>query len=95
MLWGCVVMGLWGCVVMGLCGYGAVRCVLCAACAPRRRPTAVRSRQDSRQWTRTVIRNIAAAGKFSSDRTIAQYAREIWGTEPTRHRIPAPDEPRH
>eukprot|EP00076_Gallus_gallus_P038356 XP_025003894.1 glycogen phosphorylase, muscle form-like [Gallus gallus] len=51
--------------------------------------------KDSRQWTRTVIRNIAAAGKFSSDRTIAQYAREIWGTEPTRHRIPAPDEPRH
>uniref|UniRef100_A0A8C3CK80 Alpha-1,4 glucan phosphorylase n=1 Tax=Cairina moschata TaxID=8855 RepID=A0A8C3CK80_CAIMO len=51
--------------------------------------------QNPREWTRTVIRNVAAAGKFSSDRTIAQYAREIWGAEPTRHRIPAPDEPRH
>lgn len=50
--------------------------------------------QNSREWTRMVIRNVAASGKFSSDRTIAQYAREIWGAEPTRHRIPAPDEPR-
>ncbi|KAF1587453.1 UNVERIFIED_CONTAM: Glycogen phosphorylase, muscle form, partial [Eudyptes pachyrhynchus] len=49
---------------------------------------------NAREWTRMVIRNVAAAGKFSSDRTIAQYAREIWGAEPTRHRIPAPDEPR-
>ena len=39
-----------------------------------------------------VIRNIATSGKFSSDRTIAQYAREIWGVEPTRQRMPAPDE---
>lgn len=50
--------------------------------------------QNAREWTRMVIRNVAASGKFSSDRTIAQYAREIWGAEPTRHRIPAPDEPR-
>ncbi|OPJ75384.1 hypothetical protein AV530_000480 [Patagioenas fasciata monilis] len=50
--------------------------------------------KNSREWTRMVIRNVAASGKFSSDRTIAQYAREIWGAEPTRHRIPAPDEPR-
>ncbi|NWR95639.1 PYGM protein, partial [Furnarius figulus] len=47
--------------------------------------------KNPREWTRTVIRNIAAAGKFSSDRTIAQYAREIWGCEPSRQRIPAPD----
>ncbi|KAM8982787.1 LOW QUALITY PROTEIN: glycogen phosphorylase, muscle form-like [Ara ararauna] len=50
--------------------------------------------KNPREWTRTVIRNVAAAGKFSSDRTIAQYAREIWGVEPSRERIPAPDEPR-
>ncbi|CAN8177831.1 unnamed protein product [Coccothraustes coccothraustes] len=50
--------------------------------------------KNPREWTRTVIRNVAAAGKFSSDRTIAQYAREIWGCEPSRQRIPAPDDPR-
>jgi starch phosphorylase len=30
------------------------------------------------QWTRRVIFNLAGSGKFSSDRTIAQYAKEIW-----------------
>ncbi len=30
-------------------------------------------------WARKVILNIAASGKFSSDRTIQQYADEIWG----------------
>ena len=45
-----------------------------------------------------VIHNIASAGFFSSDRTISQYAREIWGVEPTpphvrgaeRSRSPSP-----
>ncbi len=40
------------------------------------------------------IENIAASGKFSSDRTIAEYAREIWGVEPTWDKLPAPHEPR-
>ncbi|MGN0891471.1 MAG: glycogen/starch/alpha-glucan phosphorylase [Candidatus Spyradenecus sp.] len=26
--------------------------------------------------------NVASAGKFSSDRTIAEYARDIWHLEP-------------
>ena len=29
--------------------------------------------------TQTVIFNIAGSGKFSSDRTIAEYAQETWG----------------
>uniref|UniRef100_A0A669DH04 Alpha-1,4 glucan phosphorylase n=2 Tax=Oreochromis TaxID=8139 RepID=A0A669DH04_ORENI len=45
-----------------------------------------------KEWTKKVIYNIAGCGKFSSDRTIAQYAREIWGVEPTLEKIPAPDD---
>ena len=34
------------------------------------------------QWARKAILNIAGSGKFSSDRTIAEYARDIWMAEP-------------
>jgi len=34
---------------------------------------------DRRQWTAKAIRNVAGMGWFSSDRTIRQYASEIWG----------------
>jgi starch phosphorylase len=33
-------------------------------------------------WARKVILNVAGSGKFSSDRTIAQYAAEIWNAVP-------------
>jgi starch phosphorylase len=33
-------------------------------------------------WTRKAIANVASAGKFSSDRTIAEYAAGIWGVKP-------------
>uniref|UniRef100_A0A6I8PCP9 Alpha-1,4 glucan phosphorylase n=1 Tax=Ornithorhynchus anatinus TaxID=9258 RepID=A0A6I8PCP9_ORNAN len=36
---------------------------------------------NSKEWTRTVVKNIAASGKFSSDRTIKEYARDIWSTD--------------
>jgi starch phosphorylase len=33
-------------------------------------------------WVRKVIANVAGSGKFSSDRTIAEYAAEIWQVTP-------------
>ncbi|HLF96700.1 MAG TPA: glycogen/starch/alpha-glucan phosphorylase [Methylococcaceae bacterium] len=34
--------------------------------------------QDAEAWTRMSILNSAASGKFSTDRTIAEYNRDIW-----------------
>jgi starch phosphorylase len=33
-------------------------------------------------WARTAILNVAGSGKFSSDRTIKEYASDIWKAEP-------------
>jgi starch phosphorylase len=37
---------------------------------------------DPQQWARKAILNVARSGKFSSDRTIAEYAESIWGAKP-------------
>jgi glycogen phosphorylase len=37
---------------------------------------------DSYEWARKAILNVAGSGKFSSDRTIAEYADEIWNVQP-------------
>ena len=37
---------------------------------------------DPDQWARKAILNVAGSGKFSSDRTIAEYAAEIWHVQP-------------
>jgi len=48
--------------------------------------------EDQNKWLEMSINNIASSGKFSSDRTIAEYAREIWGVEPSWEKLPAPAE---
>jgi len=42
---------------------------------------------DRDDWTRKAILNVAGSGKFSSDRTIAEYATQIWNVKP----CPIPD----
>jgi starch phosphorylase len=37
-------------------------------------------------WARKAILNVARIHKFSSDRTISEYARDIWHLEPDAHR---------
>jgi starch phosphorylase len=37
---------------------------------------------DSDGWTRKAILNVAGSGKFSSDRTISEYAADIWNVKP-------------
>jgi len=36
---------------------------------------------DPAAWNARAIRNVACSGKFSSDRTILEYSREIWNLE--------------
>ena len=34
--------------------------------------------QDQMKWAKMALKNIANCGKFSSDRTIEDYVRDIW-----------------
>jgi starch phosphorylase len=36
---------------------------------------------DEKSWTRSSILNTANMGKFSSDRTVLEYAKDIWKVE--------------
>lgn len=44
--------------------------------------------RDKKRWARMAILNTARVGKFSSDRTIHEYAREVWNLKP----VPVPHE---
>ena len=39
---------------------------------------------DPSAWAQKAILNVAGSGKFSSDRSIAEYAAEIWHVKPSR-----------
>lgn len=49
--------------------------------------------QNPKAWNAMVLKNIAASGKFSSDRTIKEYARDIWNMEPSDLKISLSSEP--
>jgi starch phosphorylase len=41
--------------------------------------------QDQEEWTRRAVLNVARIGKFSSDRTIGEYANNIWKVKSLKH----------
>lgn len=46
--------------------------------------------RDCSEWTRKAILNVARIGRFSSDRTIAEYAEKIWNVTPVHHGTHSP-----
>jgi starch phosphorylase len=42
---------------------------------------------DIESWSRKALLNIARVGVFSSDRTVSEYAREIWRIEPVEVKL--------
>lgn len=50
--------------------------------------------QDQQKWVEMAIMNIATSGKFSSDRTILEYAKDIWNVPASYEKLPEPHEPR-
>ena len=46
-----------------------------------------RAFEDKERWARMCILNVANSGKFSTDRTIAEYAQDIWDIHPCPVRL--------
>jgi len=57
-------------------------CLADFASYSRAREQITRAYLDQPSWARRALLNIARAGRFSSDRTIGEYAREIWNISP-------------
>jgi starch phosphorylase len=52
--------------------------------------TAAATYRDREKWTRMSILNSAGMGKFSSDRTVSEYAKEIWDVKPVKVQMDEP-----
>uniref|UniRef100_A0A0K0FAB3 Alpha-1,4 glucan phosphorylase n=1 Tax=Strongyloides venezuelensis TaxID=75913 RepID=A0A0K0FAB3_STRVS len=50
--------------------------------------------RESDLWARMALYNIASSGKFSTDRTISEYAANIWGIHEGISNLPNPHEPK-
>ena len=48
------------------------------------RKKAIEYYQSQGDWAKSAILNMASSGKFSSDRTIQEYVRDIWKLEPIK-----------
>ena len=47
--------------------------------------------KDEKGWARSAMLNVACAGKFSSDRTIEEYVRDIWKLDKVKVEVPDED----
>ena len=43
--------------------------------------------RNKKEWTKKSLLNIARMGKFSSDRSIMEYAKHIWNVKPVKIEI--------
>ena len=43
---------------------------------------------DQKWWARAALMNVACSGKFSSDRTIEEYVRDIWHLDKVKVELP-------
>jgi Glucan phosphorylase len=48
--------------------------------------------KDTERWSKMAMLNVAKVGKFSSDRTIEEYAKEIWNLEKVAVELPEGEE---
>jgi starch phosphorylase len=68
-----------------LAGQGVADPYLCLAdfeAYRRAQSAAAAAYADSARWNEMSLHNIAASGRFSADRSIAEYAAHIWGVKP-------------
>lgn len=68
----------------------APRMPITTSCSPTTRPyVECQERVDALyaqpdEWARRAVLNVAGMGRFSSDRTVLEYAEKVWDVNPVR-----------